>query len=202
MCTDCPRRLADDLDAAFPRFLAHHQDLVYGIALCSALTVFANQLAAIMTASGQAASFTADYLRLVGWSVGGYGLAIAASAALTGRSRSSWAMGLSLLRVGVLYVPLAWIGVVALGYDGILAAAAFANVIILWAALPGDLRPADRAGRGRAGGRSGRPDHDRSAQRRGQLTPCPGGMNGRSRTKLKTSRTVSIGTAPASPRAS
>ncbi|MEX1297235.1 MAG: sigma-70 family RNA polymerase sigma factor [Candidatus Limnocylindrales bacterium] len=35
MCTDCPRRLADDLEAAFPEFLAHHQDLVYGIALRS-----------------------------------------------------------------------------------------------------------------------------------------------------------------------
>lgn len=35
MCTDCPRRLAADLDAAFPEFLAHHQDLVYGIALRS-----------------------------------------------------------------------------------------------------------------------------------------------------------------------
>ena len=35
MCTECPRRLAADLDAAFPEFLAHHQDLVYGIALRS-----------------------------------------------------------------------------------------------------------------------------------------------------------------------
>ena len=35
MCTDCPRRLAADLDEAFPEFLAHHQDLVYGIALRS-----------------------------------------------------------------------------------------------------------------------------------------------------------------------
>ncbi len=35
MCTECPRRLADDLEAAFPEFLAHHQDLVYGIALRS-----------------------------------------------------------------------------------------------------------------------------------------------------------------------
>jgi RNA polymerase sigma factor (sigma-70 family) len=33
VCTDCPRRLAGDLEAAFPEFLAHHQDLVYGIAL-------------------------------------------------------------------------------------------------------------------------------------------------------------------------
>lgn len=35
MCADCPRRLAADLDDAFPEFLAHHQDLVYGIALRS-----------------------------------------------------------------------------------------------------------------------------------------------------------------------
>ena len=33
MCADCPARLADDLDAAFPEFLAHHQDLVYGVAM-------------------------------------------------------------------------------------------------------------------------------------------------------------------------
>lgn len=35
MCAECPRRLADDLDEAFGTFLAHHQDLVYGIALRS-----------------------------------------------------------------------------------------------------------------------------------------------------------------------
>jgi RNA polymerase sigma-70 factor (ECF subfamily) len=33
VCADCPSRLARDLDAAFPEFLAHHQDLVYGMAL-------------------------------------------------------------------------------------------------------------------------------------------------------------------------
>lgn len=35
MCADCPRLLAEDLDRSFPQFLAHHQDLVYGIALRS-----------------------------------------------------------------------------------------------------------------------------------------------------------------------
>ena len=35
MCAECPQRLADDLERAFPEFLAHHQDLVYGIALRS-----------------------------------------------------------------------------------------------------------------------------------------------------------------------
>jgi RNA polymerase sigma-70 factor (ECF subfamily) len=35
VCADCPSRLADDLAGAFAQFLAHHQDLVYGIALRS-----------------------------------------------------------------------------------------------------------------------------------------------------------------------
>lgn len=109
--------------------------LAYGVTLGAALTLFAEPLAAFMTASGAAAEFTADYLRFVGWSVGGYGLAIAANAALTGRSRAGWAMGLSSLRVALIYVPFAWIGVWAFGYDGILAAAAFANLLTLWAAL-------------------------------------------------------------------
>jgi RNA polymerase sigma-70 factor (ECF subfamily) len=33
VCADCPTRLARDLDSAFPEFLSHHQDLVYGLAL-------------------------------------------------------------------------------------------------------------------------------------------------------------------------
>lgn len=33
MCAECQPRLAADLDAAFPAFVAHHQDLVYGVAL-------------------------------------------------------------------------------------------------------------------------------------------------------------------------
>jgi RNA polymerase sigma-70 factor (ECF subfamily) len=35
VCVDCPGQLARDLDGAFSEFLAHHQDLVYGIALRS-----------------------------------------------------------------------------------------------------------------------------------------------------------------------
>lgn len=33
MCADCQDGLAADVDAAFPTFMAHHQDLVFGVAL-------------------------------------------------------------------------------------------------------------------------------------------------------------------------
>jgi RNA polymerase sigma-70 factor (ECF subfamily) len=32
VCSECPARLAADLDAAFPVFVEHHQDLVFGLA--------------------------------------------------------------------------------------------------------------------------------------------------------------------------
>lgn len=32
MCTDCPTQLAKDLDGAFATLVAHHQDLVFGVA--------------------------------------------------------------------------------------------------------------------------------------------------------------------------
>jgi len=54
---------------------------------------------------------------------------------MTARTRATWAVGVSLIRIVLFYVPLAWIGVVLFGYAGIVAAAAFANVGALWIAL-------------------------------------------------------------------
>lgn len=109
--------------------------LAYGIVLGLGMIVFADALAQLMTAGRDAATYTADYLRFVGWTLGGYGLVVGANAAMTGRSRANWAMGLSLARIGLIFVPGAWLGVWLLGYPGILAAAALANITAVWGAL-------------------------------------------------------------------
>ena len=109
--------------------------LVYGLGLAVTLWAFANPIAEAMTASGEAARFTAEFLRIVSWSLGGYGLVLAANAALTARSRATWAMGLSLLRIGAFYVPLAWLGVTWFDYTGVLVAAVVANLLAAWAGL-------------------------------------------------------------------
>ncbi|MDG4650510.1 MATE family efflux transporter [Roseibacterium sp. SDUM158017] len=108
--------------------------IVYGVAVGVFLWAFADPLAEAMTASGAAARYTADYMRIVGWSLAGYGIVVATNAALTARSRSGWALGLSLSRIGLIYVPLAWFGVGLMGYSGILLAAVAANVLAAWAA--------------------------------------------------------------------
>ncbi len=108
--------------------------VLYGLAVATVLWGFAGPLARLMTASGAAAGYTADYMRIVGWSLAGYGIVVATNAALTARSRSGWALGLSLARIGLLYVPLAWAGVSLAGYTGILVAAVTANLLAAWGA--------------------------------------------------------------------
>lgn len=109
--------------------------LAYGIALATLLVGFADPLARLMTAADAPAEYTAAYLRFVGWSLAGYGLAVAANAAMTGRARAAWAMGLSLSRIGLIYIPFAWLGVLTFGYEGILAAAVATNIGAFWGAL-------------------------------------------------------------------
>ncbi|MEO0893623.1 MAG: MATE family efflux transporter [Pseudomonadota bacterium] len=109
--------------------------VIYGLVAGLALWAFAGPLAQVMTASGAAADYTAQYLRVVGWSLAGYGLVLAANSALTARSRASWALGLSLTQIGLFYVPLAWAGVSLFGYTGVLAAAVIANAMGAWLAL-------------------------------------------------------------------
>jgi Na+-driven multidrug efflux pump len=109
--------------------------LAYGLGVALVLWAFAEPIARLMTAEQEAAAYTALYLQIVGWSLGAYGIVLAANAALTARSQARWALGLSLLRIAALYVPLAWLGVSLFGYAGVLAATVAANALAAWAGL-------------------------------------------------------------------
>ena len=100
----------------------------YGIAVALVLTFFAKPIALLIAGSKEPAEYTAQYLRLVGWSLFGYGILVVANAAVNARSKALWSMGLSLSRIGVIYLPLAWIGVSLFGFWGILGAAFLANL--------------------------------------------------------------------------
>lgn len=109
--------------------------VAYGVAVGTLLFAFADPIARLIAGEGEAARFTAQYLAVVGWSLGGYGVLITANAAMNARDRAVWSMSLSLGRIFVIYIPFAWAGVMLAGYPGILAAAGAANVLIIWAAL-------------------------------------------------------------------
>ncbi|WP_300030717.1 MATE family efflux transporter [uncultured Roseobacter sp.] len=107
--------------------------VVYGVVLGVILALFAEPVAGLF-AEGEARDFAAGYLRVVGWSLFGYGIVITTNAAMNARSKAVWSMGLSLGRIFLVYVPVAWAGAVLFGYNGILAAAVAANVLAVSAA--------------------------------------------------------------------
>lgn len=109
--------------------------LGYGAFLAAVLGLFAENIAAVFAATEEDAGYAAQYLRYVGASLFGYGFVVVTNAAMNARDKPLWSMNLSLGRIFALYLPLAWVGALTLGYGGILAAAVIANVIAAWASV-------------------------------------------------------------------
>ena len=92
--------------------------------------VLCGQPIAGLVASGEKdIAYAATYLRIVGFSLFGYGVLVTGNAAMNARSKALWSMGMSLGRIFALYLPLAWALVGLLGFTGIAIAAATANVV-------------------------------------------------------------------------
>ncbi|MEL7253945.1 MAG: MATE family efflux transporter [Pseudomonadota bacterium] len=109
--------------------------VVYGLILAVALTLLAKPLATLVVKDEEAASYMVEYLRIVGWSLFGYGILVTANAAMNARSKAFHATGLSLVRIFVIYLPLVWVGLVLYGYTGILVAAVIANLAAVLGAI-------------------------------------------------------------------
>ena len=114
----------------------------YGIAVGAVLFFFAEPLAGFVATEGAATERAAQYLRVVGWSLAGYGILVTGNAAMNARSKAVWSMALGLARVFAVYLPLAWAGVSLFGYAGVLGAAVAANL----AAIAGVLYATGRTG--------------------------------------------------------
>ncbi|SOE19000.1 putative MATE family efflux protein [Hoeflea halophila] len=109
--------------------------LIYGALLGTALFLFGERIALAIAPGAEAGKFTQQYLTFVGWSLFGYGILVTANAAMNARSKALHSMSLSLGRIFLIYLPLAWAGVWLFGYTGILMAAIAANVFAALGAL-------------------------------------------------------------------
>ena len=116
-------RAARTLQAAFAFCLA------YGLAIGVVLALGADVFAGWLAGGTGAADHAATYMRIVGWSLFGYGFVVVANAAMNARSKAGWSMLLSLGRIFAIYLPGAWLGVALLGFTGITLAAVAANVL-------------------------------------------------------------------------
>ncbi len=109
--------------------------VIYGLAVALVLTFFAEAIASAFGANAESTAAAASYLRVVGWTIFGFGMLVTGNAALNAISKAGHSMTLSLARVLAIYVPLAWVGVSLFGYGGVLGAAVVANLFGAWAVL-------------------------------------------------------------------
>ncbi|MEM1149151.1 MAG: MATE family efflux transporter [Pseudomonadota bacterium] len=107
----------------------------YGLTVGAILFLLSGTLADIIAPDDAAGDYTRLYLQIVGWSLFGYGILVVTNAAMNARSKALYSMGLSITRVFVVYVPLAWGGVFLFGYTGILGAAVVANLFAVGGAV-------------------------------------------------------------------
>jgi putative MATE family efflux protein len=103
--------------------------LSYGVLVGVLLLLLASPIAGLLASSESDQAYAATYLRIVGLTLSGYGMVVIANAAMNACDKAIWSMSLSLGRIFVVYLPLAWLGVSLFGYIGIVVAAALANVI-------------------------------------------------------------------------
>ncbi|MEM1248078.1 MAG: MATE family efflux transporter [Acidobacteriota bacterium] len=109
--------------------------VAYGLGVAVLLWFVAGPLAERFSPAPEVQAQTALYLRIVSWSFFGYGLVIVVNASLNARSQALQSMLLSLGRVALLLLPLAWLGAELSGLSAVYAAAAAANILAAVAAL-------------------------------------------------------------------
>ena len=104
--------------------------LFYGLALAAVLAVIAVPLTSLFTETEAIRSVAASYLWIVAISYGGYGLVMSTCAAFNGVGQPGPGLIISVTRVVVLFLPLAWAGKMWLGLHGIFAASAVSNIVV------------------------------------------------------------------------
>ena len=108
--------------------------LGWGGLIAILLGTTAPEIAALFDSDPGVVSSASTYLTLVPISYGALGIVFTASSALNGLGKPMLALGMSLFRLVLLYIPLAYVGSQLFGIFGIFGAACLSNVLVgLWA---------------------------------------------------------------------
>jgi len=104
--------------------------LYFGLALAVVMFVVAEPIASLFSETDAIRDVAVQYLRIMAISYGGYGLVMATCAAFNGIGNPGPGLMISILRVVVLFLPLAFTGQWLFGMKGIFAASAASNVVV------------------------------------------------------------------------
>jgi putative MATE family efflux protein len=114
---------------------AYGFSMIYGLVIGIVLWFYATPISALLASGESDLAYAAQYLKYVGLTMFGYGIVVIANSAMNARNKALWSMSISLGRVLLIYLPLAWLGVSMFGYAGIVGAAVLANLLGALAAV-------------------------------------------------------------------
>jgi putative MATE family efflux protein len=103
--------------------------LGFGLVLAIVLAVLGRRLAGLFSEDDQVVMVAATYFMIVPLSYGTAGMVMVMNAAFNGMGRPLPAVAVSVLRMAIIYLPLAWLGSAWFGYAGIFGAYAVANLL-------------------------------------------------------------------------
>ena len=119
--------------------LSYWMSVAWAAAVALPLWFFGADLAALFNDEGDISSTAQTYLRVVPFSLFGYGMVICAAAAFNGIDRANRSLGFNVVRSAVLFLPLSWIGSLIADepglYMGIAAANVVSGLLVGWYAL-------------------------------------------------------------------
>jgi Na+-driven multidrug efflux pump len=102
----------------------------YGIAIALVMGVVAMPLAGVFTETEAIQQVAQNYLWIMAVSYGGYGMVMAMCAAFNGVGFPMPGLAISLSRVIIIFLPLAFVGQWLIGLNGIFIASALSNLLL------------------------------------------------------------------------
>lgn len=104
--------------------------LGFGLLLAIIMSLLAGPLAALFTDSESIRAVAVDYIRIVSWSWGAYGIVMSVNASFNGSGRPLPGVVISSMRVVFVFLPLAFAGRWLFGLQGLFAASTLANLAV------------------------------------------------------------------------
>lgn len=104
--------------------------LAFGLLTAALLALFGPHVAALFSDSPEVIAVAVDYLMLVPISYGCYGMVMYINASFNGLGKPMPALVISTMRVLIVYLPLAYIGMEFWGLIGLFVATAITNVVV------------------------------------------------------------------------
>lgn len=101
-----------------------------GLLLAIVMSLFAKPLAGLFSDSDTIQAVAANYIWIVSWSWGAYGIVMSANASFNGSGRPLPGVMISTLRVIIVFLPLAFFGRWLLGLNGLFIASSLSNLAV------------------------------------------------------------------------